>query len=271
MQETRIWSLGWEDPLEEEMATHPSTSAWKIQGQRGLEDYSPWACKKSDTAEPPSRSIHTSNPPTVRRQFLQVDLWVNGLTSHLSVSSCSLRTAVTRQLSALKDVSCGFPSGVVSATLTTVNSMNQGALTHLWMMTDSGFHGRPSHRRRASAFPVPGLSLEMFVFTGGDRELKDLGTLFSVPIISKKASRWSREIISLANYPNGWADRTLHSPMRAEGSWSPCQLWPNWLAATEPRTHRLPSLPLTRGFWGHSPSTVLEGSRRRLLFFLLQW
>ena len=30
MQETRVWSLGWEDPLEKEMATHSSTPAWKI-------------------------------------------------------------------------------------------------------------------------------------------------------------------------------------------------------------------------------------------------
>ena len=30
MQETRVRSLGWEDPLEEEMATHSSILAWKI-------------------------------------------------------------------------------------------------------------------------------------------------------------------------------------------------------------------------------------------------
>ena len=30
MQETRVQSLGWEDPLEKEMATHSSTLAWKI-------------------------------------------------------------------------------------------------------------------------------------------------------------------------------------------------------------------------------------------------
>ena len=30
MQETEIRSLGWEDPLEKEMATHSSTLVWKI-------------------------------------------------------------------------------------------------------------------------------------------------------------------------------------------------------------------------------------------------
>ena len=30
MQETQVQSLGWEDPLEKEMAAHSSTLAWKI-------------------------------------------------------------------------------------------------------------------------------------------------------------------------------------------------------------------------------------------------
>ena len=30
MRETRVQALGWEDPLEKEMAIHSSTIAWKI-------------------------------------------------------------------------------------------------------------------------------------------------------------------------------------------------------------------------------------------------
>ena len=30
MQDTRVWFLGWEDPLEKEMATHSSILAWRI-------------------------------------------------------------------------------------------------------------------------------------------------------------------------------------------------------------------------------------------------
>ena len=30
MRETRVQALGWEDPLEKEMAVHSSTIAWKI-------------------------------------------------------------------------------------------------------------------------------------------------------------------------------------------------------------------------------------------------
>ena len=32
MQETKVLSLGWEDPLEKEMATQSSTLAWRITG-----------------------------------------------------------------------------------------------------------------------------------------------------------------------------------------------------------------------------------------------
>ena len=35
MRETWVRSLGWEDPLEKGMATHSSTSAWRIPMDRG--------------------------------------------------------------------------------------------------------------------------------------------------------------------------------------------------------------------------------------------
>ena len=35
LQETRVRSLGWEDPLEEGMATHSSILAWRIPMDRG--------------------------------------------------------------------------------------------------------------------------------------------------------------------------------------------------------------------------------------------
>ena len=35
MRETRVRSLGWEDPLEEDMATHSSVLAWKIPKNEG--------------------------------------------------------------------------------------------------------------------------------------------------------------------------------------------------------------------------------------------
>ena len=48
-QETQVQSLGWEDPMEKEMATHTSTLAWKIPWtERGD---SPWGHKELDTTE----------------------------------------------------------------------------------------------------------------------------------------------------------------------------------------------------------------------------
>ena len=35
MRETLVRSLGWEDPLEKEMATHSSTLAWRIPWREG--------------------------------------------------------------------------------------------------------------------------------------------------------------------------------------------------------------------------------------------
>ena len=51
MQEMQVWSLGWEDPLEKEMATHSSILAWEILRMRNLAGHSPWVCKESDTTE----------------------------------------------------------------------------------------------------------------------------------------------------------------------------------------------------------------------------
>ena len=53
MQETQVRYLGWEDPLEKEMATHSSTLAWKIPWteEPGRLPGSPWGLKESDTTE----------------------------------------------------------------------------------------------------------------------------------------------------------------------------------------------------------------------------
>ena len=48
--ETRVRSLGWEDPLEKGMATHSSIPAWRIPGDRGAWR-GPWGHRESDTAE----------------------------------------------------------------------------------------------------------------------------------------------------------------------------------------------------------------------------
>ena len=46
MQEMQVRSLGWEDSLEEEMATYSSIPAWEIHGQRSLAGYSLWGHRR---------------------------------------------------------------------------------------------------------------------------------------------------------------------------------------------------------------------------------
>ena len=80
MQETRVWSLGWEDALEKEMATHSRIIAWKI----------PWteepSHKESDTTE----QLHFLSgtviltwtflvPQTVKHLSTVWEIWVQSL------------------------------------------------------------------------------------------------------------------------------------------------------------------------------------------------
>ena len=52
MWETRVSSLGWEDPLEEDMATHSSILIWKIPWTEGTWWATVlWGHKQLDTTE----------------------------------------------------------------------------------------------------------------------------------------------------------------------------------------------------------------------------
>ena len=47
MQETQVQSLSWEDPLEEEMATHSSILAWRLPGTQESEGLQSMDSQKS--------------------------------------------------------------------------------------------------------------------------------------------------------------------------------------------------------------------------------
>ena len=49
MQKTWVRSLGWEDPLEEGMATHSSILAWRIPMDRGAWQATTYGVAKSQT------------------------------------------------------------------------------------------------------------------------------------------------------------------------------------------------------------------------------
>ena len=51
MWEIWVRSLGWEDPLEEGMATHSNILAWRIPWIENLEGYSSWGQKELDKTE----------------------------------------------------------------------------------------------------------------------------------------------------------------------------------------------------------------------------
>ena len=51
MQEMQVPSLGWEDPLEEEMATDSSILAWRIPMNREAWRAQSRGCKELDTTE----------------------------------------------------------------------------------------------------------------------------------------------------------------------------------------------------------------------------
>ena len=69
MQDTRVQSLGWEDPLEKEMATYSSTLAWRIPW--GLKELQGGAAGFGGLCLPPIReqarnALKMSDSPLIR-------------------------------------------------------------------------------------------------------------------------------------------------------------------------------------------------------------
>ena len=70
-QETLVWSLGWEDPQEEEMATHSSILAWKVPWTESLQatvhDVAKSQIQLSDWACTCSKYVRVKKKATLRR------------------------------------------------------------------------------------------------------------------------------------------------------------------------------------------------------------
>ena len=60
MWETWVQSLGWEDPLEEGMAAHPSSFAWRIPIDRGALQATVHGVTKSRTVQRSTANIISS-------------------------------------------------------------------------------------------------------------------------------------------------------------------------------------------------------------------
>ena len=50
-QEIQVLSLGWEDPLKKEMASHSSILAWEVPWTEEPGGLQSWGCKESDTTK----------------------------------------------------------------------------------------------------------------------------------------------------------------------------------------------------------------------------
>ena len=62
MQETKVQSLSWEDPLEEEMATHSSILAWRI----------PWREEPDSKESDMTEQLYThANSGEIKKNLLQ--------------------------------------------------------------------------------------------------------------------------------------------------------------------------------------------------------
>ena len=73
MQETWVQSLGQEDLLEKEMATHSSILAWRIPWMEDPGGYSPWGHKESDT------SLHFKPVKLTKRNLMKSGVKVSAL------------------------------------------------------------------------------------------------------------------------------------------------------------------------------------------------
>ena len=88
MQETWVQSLGWEDPLEEDMATHSSILAWRIPMDRGawqgLQSMGSqrvghdWVTKHTHTKSLWLSCLQSQEQEKAHRSFASKSHWANG-------------------------------------------------------------------------------------------------------------------------------------------------------------------------------------------------
>ena len=73
MRENWVWSLGWEDLLEEGMATHPVSLPGESPWTEEPGGYSPWGLKGSDTTEQLSliKEYYSSSSPILAYFLLE--------------------------------------------------------------------------------------------------------------------------------------------------------------------------------------------------------
>ena len=113
MQKTQVRSLGWEDPLGKEMATHSSTLPGKFHGRRSVVGYSSWDCKELGTTE----QLH----------FLCLNVW-NSIQSQAQwnvwIFKRSLSVGCVKTINSLMSVQAKFAASKFSSGLLTWVNFN---------------------------------------------------------------------------------------------------------------------------------------------------
>ena len=88
--ETWVWSLGWEDPLEEGMATRSGILVWRIPVDRG-----PWWAMVHEVAESEMTEWLSTHTCTNSQEFLTIPLWfkIYFIVPNLSSTECQYHCA----------------------------------------------------------------------------------------------------------------------------------------------------------------------------------
>ena len=103
MRETQVQSLGQEDPLEKEIATHSSILAWKIARMEGRSRLHPWGHKELDMTEQLHFHLQSSLPTSI--------YWIDCLFSiEYSWLHCQIFSSVAQScLTLCHPVDCSMP------------------------------------------------------------------------------------------------------------------------------------------------------------------
>ena len=106
MQGTPVQSLGWEDPLEKEMATHSCILAGEIHGQKSLAGHNPYGVAKSWT--PLSKYTHTHTHTHTHHVLYSSSLLVIHF-EYSSVYICSVIQSCSTFYDPMDCSTSGFP------------------------------------------------------------------------------------------------------------------------------------------------------------------
>ena len=101
MQETQVWPLGQQDPLEKGMATHSSIFAWRIPRTEEPGGLQSWGHKELDTTERRTQAGHTD--------------WHVGLNSAPQVSHPGPTLVISRQSRGVQVLRSNLPAFLIPA------------------------------------------------------------------------------------------------------------------------------------------------------------